>query len=147
MMVLKDRPNISYWNLDDGYAQTSEMMHDPYPERLDYASSKMNLDLTFTVPKQLFEYQCGGVYQGFKVILSMPGETLKMSRNSIRVPLGGITSILLEPRLITTSQGLRDYEPNQRQCFDQHERRFRFFKMYTQTNCEVECLANFTKKE
>lgn len=47
--------------------------------------------------------------------------------------------------MITTSEGLRNYKPEQRKCFYQSERRLHFFKMYTQDNCEKECLANLTK--
>lgn len=31
-----------------------------------------------------------------------------------------------------------------RQCFFNDERYLRYFKVYTQQNCELECLANFT---
>lgn len=34
-----------------------------------------------------------------------------------------------------------------RQCFFNNERYLRFFKLYTQANCELECLTNHTLKE
>lgn len=72
---------------------------------------------------------------------------------------------------MTTSNGLLKYNPNRffvlslwtnietsdnkfrfsnhyyrRQCFFNSERYLRFFKHYTQHNCELECLANYTMK-
>lgn len=31
-----------------------------------------------------------------------------------------------------------------RQCYFEHERYLRYFKVYTQANCELECLTNYT---
>jgi hypothetical protein len=33
-----------------------------------------------------------------------------------------------------------------RKCFYQNENQLRFFKVYSQSNCEWECLTNFTMK-
>lgn len=55
--------------------------------------------------------------------------------------------ISIRPKIITTSDGLKHYEPHRRQCYFQRERRLRYFNTYSQTNCELECLANFTLSE
>lgn len=49
--------------------------------------------------------------------------------------------------MITTSDGLKHYLPNRRQCFFNKERFLRYFKVYTQQNCELECLANYTMQQ
>lgn len=82
--------------------------------------------------------------QGFKLFLTAPGETIRFTQNTIRVPLLEQVSILLKPTLIYSSSALNKYTPSQRQCFFKTERRLRFFKIYTQDNCQEECLANFT---
>uniref|UniRef100_A0A182SYF3 Pickpocket n=1 Tax=Anopheles maculatus TaxID=74869 RepID=A0A182SYF3_9DIPT len=46
--------------------------------------------------------------------------------------------------MITTSDGLRYYTPERRQCFFNHERHLKYFKVYTQQNCELECTTNYT---
>jgi amiloride-sensitive sodium channel len=46
--------------------------------------------------------------------------------------------------MMTTSPKLQSYDPKVRQCFFEDEKKLRFFKLYTQSNCEIECLANFT---
>lgn len=77
----------------------------------------------------------------------MPGEELKISEQSIRVPLWENTQISIKPNMITTSEGLRKYPHDQRQCFFSSERQLRFYRNYTQNNCEAECLSNYTKIE
>ncbi|XP_055840557.1 pickpocket protein 28-like [Episyrphus balteatus] len=48
---------------------------------------------------------------------------------------------------MTTSERLRHYTPERRQCYYQYERNLRYFTKYTQANCELECLANQTLAE
>lgn len=49
---------------------------------------------------------------------------------------------------MVTSSGLRDYyTPQVRGCYFRSERQLRFFKLYSQKKCEMECLSNFTRDE
>lgn len=50
----------------------------------------------------------------------------------------------IQPQIITTSKGLDTYSPEKRQCFLYNEKKIKFFKIYTQSNCQLECLTNFT---
>lgn len=36
------------------------------------------------------------------------------------------------------------HSPNRRQCYFDDERDLRYFKSYSQSNCQTECLANYT---
>lgn len=69
----------------------------------------------------------------------------RFSNNFIYVPGGQIVYISIEPKIMTTSQGLRSYKPHERGCFFKFERFLRFFKRYSQQNCKLECLTNFTR--
>lgn len=77
----------------------------------------------------------------------MPGQSLKITRHFLRVPLFEEAEILIKPTLTYTSGDLRSYTPKQRQCFFNSDRRLRFYKIYSKNNCESECLANFTNQE
>lgn len=90
------------------------------------------------------EYMCHKRGLGFSVILTEPGETVITMRNSFRVSVLEDTRIAIKPKYMTTSDGLRNYKPNERQCFFSGERKLRFFNIYTQNQCEAECLSNFT---
>lgn len=45
-----------------------------------------------------------------------------------------------------TSGNLAGWKPNIRHCYFQHERTLKFFKIYTISNCDIECKANHTLK-
>ena len=85
-----------------------------------------------------------GPVQGFKILLHTPGEIPRVSKQYFRVPLNQEVVVSVKPNMITTSEGLIGYAPNRRQCYFNDERQLKFFKVYTQSNCELECLANFT---
>lgn len=54
------------------------------------------------------------------------------------------TMFTVSPKLSVTSPYVRQYEPTIRGCYTGSERHLKFFKQYTQRNCEMECLTNFT---
>lgn len=90
---------------------------------------------------------CKGHETGFKLILSMPGEIVDTTQNYLRIPNAAEIVFEIKKTLTITSDGLRGYTPNQRQCFYNLENPLRFFRIYTQTNCRAECLSNFTQIE
>lgn len=145
-MIAKTNPKISSWSWDDGYKNDWDIRS--YPYRAFNALSEGSLDFKFrlhTRDKHVHFNNCR--HSGFEVYLHMPGETTIMARQSFRFDLNDTVKILIKPSLITTSNGLRSYRPNQRGCFFNFERQLRFLKMYTQSNCEAECLVNYTLKK
>lgn len=70
----------------------------------------------------------------------------RVSQNYFRAPLDQEVVVAIEPDMMTTSEGLRDYDSYYRQCYFANERQLKYFKIYTQRNCEVECLTNYTLK-
>ncbi|XP_037026210.1 pickpocket protein 28-like [Bradysia coprophila] len=53
-------------------------------------------------------------------------------------------TVLIIPKVITTTNELRSYRSERRSCYYTDERYLKFYKIYTQNNCELECLTNFT---
>lgn len=145
MMIIDNNSNMSHWTLDGGYDES--LSNEEYPLRVAGSGRNAELTLGLVLNGRDFEFMCKGFDQGFLVSLTMPGETQKMSSNSLRVPPIENTFISIQPKITITSEGLLNYSPSQRFCFFTRERQLRFFKMYTQLNCETEYLANFTKLE
>ncbi|XP_055846251.1 pickpocket protein 28-like [Episyrphus balteatus] len=87
---------------------------------------------------------CRNALQGFKVTLHTPGEEPQVSKKFVDIPFDQTVLLAVKPRLVTTSDGLRHYQPERRQCYYQNERYLRYFKVYNQVNCQLECLANQT---
>ncbi|XP_058122949.1 pickpocket protein 28-like [Anopheles ziemanni] len=85
-----------------------------------------------------------GLTQGYKLMLHESSEYPQVSKRHIRIPLGHEMSIAMKPQMMTTSKSAADYHWSKRQCFFDNERRLKFFQIYNQENCELECLANIT---
>lgn len=136
-MTVKGNRNISRWSLDHGYG--FRFGHkDEYLTRLTIPIVVNYFVLVLSMEKQNFAHRCNPSGRGFKLILAPPGEVLKMSRNNFRIHMNKLNHIPYKSKIMTTSDGLRSYSADQRQCFYQSERRLRFFRMYTQANCEEE---------
>lgn len=147
MMTVKQNPIVSNWNLDHGYNGGPDDEDKIYPIRVFNARPKSSLYVILRLLEDDLENHCHGFVHGFRIYLNMPGEVFGVSQKYFQVPLIESVKIAIKPTLITTSAGLHRYHPAQRKCFLSSERQLRFFKFYTQSNCEVECLANFTASQ
>lgn len=147
MMIVKNNSNVSNWDLQNGYS--NDRFHGEYPKRIYHAGENSGMTLELSLYKEDLdsEYVCRQLSVGFTIALSVPGEQLTFSHEFVRIPLLEEVWIRIKSKLTTTSEGLRSYSPNQRKCYYEVERQLRFFRNYTQKNCEAECLANFTNQQ
>lgn len=145
LITAKENPNISQWNSEEGYE--IGVKDDYYPIRIFNSKPSGALKLFLQQINEDSPFKCHSLNTGFRVFINMPGEVPGISGLVFQIPTDEVVQISIRAKLITTSGGLRIYKPSQRQCFFNSERQLMFFKIYTQSNCEVECLANFTKQE
>ncbi|XP_055858324.1 pickpocket protein 28-like [Episyrphus balteatus] len=163
--VILDYANnqTSEWELEKGY--TLEAGENAFPARVLGSGNKESLFLWLTDKKVDDDLLCRGPVQGFKVILHTPGELPQVSKTFMKIPFDQAVSVSIKPKIVTISEGLRHYDPNRfdrifsaksltnffvflrRKCYYQNERYLRYFKLYTQANCEHECLSNHTRAQ
>lgn len=143
---LENDHNISSpnWTLESGYLDKLPVDIDTYPYRVFGAGQDGGLIVFLRLYQQNFDYICRGPMQGFKILLHTPGEVPQVSKNFIRISALDEMLIAAKPDMITTANDLRIHSAEERQCYLENERNLRYFKVYTQSNCELECLANFT---
>jgi Amiloride-sensitive sodium channel len=48
--------------------------------------------------------------------------------------------------MMTTAEELKNYPKSQRKCNFSQKPTLKYFKQYTQTNCEIECEVNYIVK-
>ncbi|XP_049855583.1 pickpocket protein 28-like [Schistocerca gregaria] len=137
---LKRRP--SDWNAELGFRNGSGLV--THPVRSLGPGPINGLHVVMGVYSRNIDYICKGPIQGFKVLLHSPGEVPQTSLQFLRVPLGQDVMVAVHPHMLNTSDALRTYAPSRRQCYFPYERRLRYFRTYTQRNCELECLSNLT---
>lgn len=138
---LRHNKSSTNWTLEDGYKTTDS---ETFPFRVLGPGAKAGLNVVLKLTDNDLDYICRGPVQGFKILLHTPGEIPRVSKQFFRIPLEQEVVVSVKPNMITTSEGLIDYLPDRRQCYFNNERYLKFFKVYTQANCELECLANFT---
>lgn len=136
MMIVKNKPSISHWNLENGY--DNGVRDNDYPIRVFNSKQGAILNALMQLNKSDFEGLCRGAGHGFKVILSTPGEELRLRRRFFRLPVLEKADVAVTAKMMTTSDKLRSYSPNERKCYFESERKLRFYKFYTKINCEIE---------
>jgi acid-sensing ion channel, other len=130
-------PSVS-WTLEDGFLINDERMA---PLRGSKKMLDLHLqDFSDSVGKSF----CRGSLRGFKFYLHLPTESPALSKHFYQVPHSSLFMLWIEPKMIVTAPELRNLPVSKRQCYFNNERYLRFFRYYTQKNCEVECLANMT---
>ena len=135
---------MSGWSLENGYEKRFNS-HE-YPIRPFESGRKGALELVLSNEMQNHDdVFCNGIRQGFIVFLTPPDESIEF-RPFLQTEFSDNTIITVTPKITTTSKELRSYKPAQRGCFFNSERQLRFFKSYTDVNCNVECSANLTKR-
>jgi acid-sensing ion channel, other len=68
-----------------------------------------------------------------------------LQRNDfIELKFGNDIEVEVTPEIIKTDRSLAKLDPELRECYFDNERSLRFFRTYTQKNCEIECFTNYT---
>ncbi|XP_063243266.1 pickpocket protein 28-like [Bacillus rossius redtenbacheri] len=132
----------SGWTLDKGYDALTPLQ--TYPNRALGAGYNVGLVVMLRSFTEDIDYLCKGAVPGFRVLLHNPAELPRVSQQYLRSDLNQELVVSVRPHMMVTNQGLQLYSPYVRQCFFPFERELRYFRVYTQNNCQQECLANFT---
>ncbi|XP_059608072.1 pickpocket protein 28-like [Phlebotomus argentipes] len=130
------------WTPEKGFPRDTGL--DQFPFRFVNGGTGNSLELALTTDPADYDFLCEGPFQGYNVLINTPVEVPSINGGYVRVPSNQETLIMLKPHLIHTSNTLRSYEPSGRQCYYESERYLRFFRVYTQLNCEMECVTNYT---
>lgn len=68
------------------------------------------------------------------------------SKYYFRVPFDKEVLVAVQPELILTSKEVQNFDVEKRNCYLKSERFLHYFKIYTQSNCVLECFTNHTLK-
>lgn len=105
-----DNQTRSGWDLERGYP--AEATAETYPYRVLSSGTRAGLSVMLPLKEIDLDYICSGPVQGFKIHLHTPGEVPRVSHQYIRVPIDQEVIISVKPTMMTTSEGLRGYNPN-----------------------------------
>lgn len=130
-------------NAESGYSTDIVKFFNKYP-RHAIPKVRNGLGIKLHLLKKDMDYNCQGPVQGFKIFWHPADELPRASHPNFVVPLKRVAMIQMKPHMTTTSDNLIDYSPERRQCYFDGEKYLQYFKIYTQSNCELECVTNFT---
>ena len=74
-----------------------------------------------------------------------PSNELPINSEIIRIEDWAETEVLVTPTIVKTEDDLQKFDIETRKCYFDDERKLKYFKIYTQKNCELECLAEISK--
>lgn len=143
MSELKQLPSVqksSEWNSDLGYIDQDDT--NAFPYRAFGMGKRESFRAIMKFLNHDTDYLCGGAFDGFKVTFHLPNELPQIRRKFFQVGINQAAMFLVAPNVMETSPTLRNYAPAVRQCYFSSERKLRFFRHYTQHNCELECFSN-----
>lgn len=100
------------------------------------------------------------------VTMHRPDEVPFVSRDWFRVPMNQESYVSITPQVTLTADSLRSYDPQRwdnyycrwdaafefifyfsRGCYFGNERKLKYFKTYTQRNCEMECVSDYIQRQ
>lgn len=139
---IEESDKVSDWSVEHGYPPNASLS--AYPERVQTAGARVGMNVILPLNTYDKDFICRGPSQGFKVQLHVPGEIPRLSQQYFRLSMDQEIILSVKPNMITTSEVLKSYDISRRMCYFQNERYLKFFKIYTQQNCELECLTNYT---
>lgn len=76
--------------------------------------------------------------------ISHPSRVPRPKYYHSKIPLDQVVMVTTLLDMMSTSNAVKNYHPRRRNCYMPDERPLTFFKVYTQQNCKLECLTNFT---
>lgn len=129
-----DTRERSDWNLNDGYKDEEEF--EAYPHR-----ALPNADYGFNIVMSLktsdIDHMCKGPVQGFKVKVHSPDEFPQMSNGAFRVPLNEEILVGLNAEMS------KDETKFDGACHTSDTKSLKYFREYSQINCQSECRADY----
>lgn len=79
------------------------------------------------------------------MVVHLPCEVPQFDKQYFRFPLEKSATLVIRPSRIAT-ENLKSYDSATRQCYFEGEKKLQLFKKYTRSNCQLECLAEFTRR-
>ncbi|XP_037296672.1 pickpocket protein 28-like [Manduca sexta] len=103
-----------------------------------------DLIILFLEDRTELDEECNAIYSGYKVYVQHPADVPQSSLYYYAMLPDQTSSFALKYNMVATSDEVKEYTPEKRHCYFPGERYLRYFKIYTENNCRLECLSNYT---
>ncbi|XP_073848490.1 pickpocket protein 28-like [Musca autumnalis] len=130
------------WSLEKGYAPGSDLK--TYPQRVLNSGPSAGFQILLRAYPDESDFTCNIQTHGYRIILNSPDDEPSAEKHLIRISMDKEILLAVKPKMITTSSNVEAYDVKKRRCYLNKDRQLKFYKIYTQRNCERECVTNFT---
>ncbi|KAG5666157.1 hypothetical protein PVAND_017708 [Polypedilum vanderplanki] len=137
---VNDDNETIYWTLDSGYIDDSDDSN-VIPKRANKQNFFNNYLFINHIDKENYCPQLGKI---FKIFFHLPNEMPTIFNREYSIEIGHQKLMFLNAKLYTSDESLKGYTPKQRQCYFEGEKNLKFFKSYTKSHCDWECVTNYT---
>jgi amiloride-sensitive sodium channel len=142
---IDDDYDASQWTIEDGYGVNDDEV---LPIRA-LKRNKIGVELYFTKhqarnPNMWF---CRIMGRGYKLFIHAPNEVPTFLHKKQFVEYNSERSFMIDAKVFKTSLDLKGYAPEKRGCYFEGEKQLKFFKSYTKTLCDYECITNYTLQQ
>ncbi|XP_035711213.1 pickpocket protein 28 [Folsomia candida] len=84
---------------------------------------------------------------GFMALAHLPFDFPNVADKGVPIKPNTETYLKIEPDIVTAGSEIQGFPLEKRNCYFGHEYSLKYFKYYTVSNCENECIANLTYNE
>ncbi|KAK9883354.1 hypothetical protein WA026_001529 [Henosepilachna vigintioctopunctata] len=146
MKYYKESHRKPDYDIDDGYPD--DTTRNFYPRRVLSSGAGSALVVVLLTKKSDVYYSCRDfTLQGMRVALHMPARIPRPNQVFFPVGLNELVVAPVTPSYMGTTKKIKEYEANKRNCYFGTERKLKYFRVYTQSNCNLECWTNYTIQE
>ncbi|KAI5638681.1 amiloride-sensitive sodium channel domain-containing protein [Phthorimaea operculella] len=133
------------WSISEGYTDFRPGIS--YPKR--GVANNIAPDLKVILRESAHDRDgwCNVVKSGYTIFIQHPADLPQSSRHYFAALPGQISSLAVKFSMLTADDALKGYDPEVRQCYFPGDRKLRYFRIYTISNCMLECQSNFTFKK
>lgn len=134
----EDDNKPSTWTIRYGYTTNKNWVQPLRASGLQYLkiNPKINND---EIPNI-----CENSFNAYRVVFHLPTEVPTFSHMFMSLNVGQFRYMRITAEIQKIDTRLRKFPPKLRRCLYTNEKHLRFFKAYTQLNCELECMTNYT---
>jgi amiloride-sensitive sodium channel len=140
-MMDDDQEEIN-WTLEDGYKTSSDEIMPFRASRQNDFTSNLYVNVSKT-EHGILNY-CLNIGFGYKIFFHMPNEIPSIFNEQFLLPLHYAKKFTIAAKSFKTSKDLQKFKPVVRGCYFDGEKKLKYFKTYTKSHCDYECMTNIT---
>lgn len=137
--IIQDENETLKWSLDQRYAEN----HDS--DSVPVKASKGKVVKFNAILKEVDATNVCTVFGNvFSLFIHLPNEIMLPLHREYYAEFRKMKDIILTAKSYTADESMRKFTPRARGCYFEGEKQLKFFKTYTKSLCEFECMTNYT---